>query len=318
MVRAIRIQYEGAIYHVMARSNEKKRIFFNDKDRASFLSALVEMLERFDVVLYVFCLMPNHYHLVVQTLRGNLSQAMGWLQTTFTVRYNLWHQRAGHLFQGRFKAHLVEADHYAKKLVEYIHLNPVRPSDKQATIPFEKFDFLNHYSWSSHLNYLGICKNPPWLSLEWLKYWDENDTEAAHQKYRNAILEAFDKPVVPIWDDVKGGFVFGGEDFYGEIKKRVLCKCGNEEIQFSKRERAKTYLDEIQKIVFGEQDQRIKMWLRVRFGGERLVHLAKEFGYRDGSGVLQAIKSLERRTKIEEDLKIKMEKMTEALSRFRS
>ena len=124
MARPIRIQFEGAVYHVTARGNERREIFRSDTDRARFVSTLEECVVANGLVLHAWCLMPNHYHLLIETPRGNLSRAVGWLQTTYTVRFNRRHGRSGHLFQGRFKAHLVEADSYAMELIRYIHLNP--------------------------------------------------------------------------------------------------------------------------------------------------------------------------------------------------
>ena len=109
MPRGLRVEFAGAVYHVMARGNERRDIFRDDRDRKRFLETLGEMAERFGVRVLAYCLMPNHYHLVMDTPRANLSQAMGWLQTTYTVRFNRRHRRAGHLFQGRFKAQLVDA-----------------------------------------------------------------------------------------------------------------------------------------------------------------------------------------------------------------
>ena len=110
MARPIRVEFPGAVYHVTARGNERKRIFRDDEDRRRFLVALEEMAAQFGVEVLVFCLMPNHYHLVIRTPKANLSRAVGWLQTTYTIRFNRRYRRSGHLFQGRFKAHLVEED----------------------------------------------------------------------------------------------------------------------------------------------------------------------------------------------------------------
>jgi putative transposase len=124
MARPIRVEYVNAVYHVTARGNERRAIFRDDHDRERFLETLEETRQRFGVVIHVFCLMQNHYHLLLQTPRANLSAAAGWLQTTYTVRFNRRHRRSGHLFQGRFKAHLIEEDSYVQTLVKYIHLNP--------------------------------------------------------------------------------------------------------------------------------------------------------------------------------------------------
>ena len=126
MARPIRVEFEGAAYHVTSRGNEQKEIFHDDIDRRRFLETLGQCCQRFGLVVQAYCLMPNHYHLLVQTPRANLSRAIGWLQTTYCMRFNRRHRRCGHLVQGRFKAHLIDADAYARQLVRYVHLNPVR------------------------------------------------------------------------------------------------------------------------------------------------------------------------------------------------
>jgi REP element-mobilizing transposase RayT len=110
MARPVRVEFEGAVYHVAARGNERRAVFRDDKDRKRFVETLGEMVERFSLRVHAYCLMPNHYHLVVGTPLGNLSQAVGWLQVTYTVRFNRQWRRSGHLFQGRFKTQLVGAE----------------------------------------------------------------------------------------------------------------------------------------------------------------------------------------------------------------
>lgn len=190
MSRPIRIEFEDAAYHVTARGNEQRPIYRDDADRISFLGTLAQACDRFGVVVHVYCLMPNHYHLVIQTPRANLSVAMGWLQVTYSVRFNRRHQRSGHLFQGRFKAHLIDADAYASRLVRYIHLNPVRSDDKTSPIPAGRRDALRTFEWLSHRAYagsLGPKERLPWLSLDWLWYFGRTRQEA-HRQYRCPML----------------------------------------------------------------------------------------------------------------------------------
>ena len=104
MARALRIEYEGALYHTLSRGNEQRDIFLEDNDRLSFLKAIGEMSQRFDVDIFAYVLMGNHYHLLLRTRKANLSKSMHWLGTTYTRRFNLRHLRIGHLFQGRFKS----------------------------------------------------------------------------------------------------------------------------------------------------------------------------------------------------------------------
>jgi putative transposase len=136
MARPIRVEFENAVYHVSARGNERRDIYRDVSDRRRFLETLEEAVERFGVVIHAYCLMPNHYHLLLQTPRANLTDAAGWLQTTYSIRFNRRHRRSGHLFQGRFKVQLVEADDYARQLIKYIHLNPVRNSGRRLVLEF--------------------------------------------------------------------------------------------------------------------------------------------------------------------------------------
>jgi putative transposase len=156
MARPIRVEFPGAVYHVMARGNERREIYRDDRDRRRFLDTLGQAAEQYGLRVYAYRLMPNHYHLLVGTPRGNLSRALGWVQATYTARFNARHRRRGHLFQGRFKAQLVEADEYGRWLVEYIHLNPVRPRRRGARIPRERATELARYEWSSHRDYARL------------------------------------------------------------------------------------------------------------------------------------------------------------------
>jgi len=122
MSRPLRVEYPGAVYHVMARGNERRKTFRDDADRRQFLAVLEQVVAEQGLRVHGYCLMPNHYHLLVETPRGNLSRAIGWLQTTYTVRFNRRHRRSGHLFQGRFKAQIVEADAYAMELLRYVQM----------------------------------------------------------------------------------------------------------------------------------------------------------------------------------------------------
>ena len=126
MARAWRIEYEGAFYHVLSRGNEKQDVFITDGDRNLFLATVAEMGERFEIDVFAYLLMDNHYHLLFRTNRANLCRSMQWFGATYTKRFNLRHNRSGHLFQGRFKNMLVQNDAYLLQLSYYIHRNPLR------------------------------------------------------------------------------------------------------------------------------------------------------------------------------------------------
>ena len=146
MARPLRIAFPGAFYHVTARGNERKAVFKSIRDRQKFLEYLETATERYNAVIHAYCLMDNRYHLLLETPSGNLPQIMQHINGAYTTYFNVKRARAGHLFQGRYKAILVEMDEYAKELSRYMHLNPVRA--KLAETP-------DKYEWSSYNFYTG-------------------------------------------------------------------------------------------------------------------------------------------------------------------
>ena len=163
MARHLRVGYSGAIYHVTCRMIgdrrlEQSRLFMDDDDRKRFLDRLAERVEQFSIRLYQFVLMANHFHLVFETPEANCSEFMQSVLTAYTVYYNLRHGRHGHVFDGRFKAKLVEGDAYLLALTRYVHLNPVKV-DRMKTKPMaEKVKYLREYRWSSYPSYIGKTK----------------------------------------------------------------------------------------------------------------------------------------------------------------
>ena len=144
MARAWRIEYEGALYHVLSRGNEQQDIFLDNDDRKLFLTTVGDMSERFGIDIFAYVLMDNHYHLLFRTKRANLCRSMQWFGATYTKRFNLRHNRSGHLFQGRFKNMLVQNEAYLMQLSYYIHRNPLRAAMVRR---------LADYRWSSYRVY---------------------------------------------------------------------------------------------------------------------------------------------------------------------
>jgi len=155
MARPLRIEYEGAIYHVTVRGNDRRMIFRDDRDRERFLDRLADCVEAHGVRLYMFCLMNNHFHLMLETPSGNLSEFMHRLQTAYSVYFNLRHSRSGHLFQGRFGARVVRGEEYILRLSRYVHLNPVFTRAAKRLDLRERIDMLRRYRWSSYRSYIG-------------------------------------------------------------------------------------------------------------------------------------------------------------------
>lgn len=165
MARHLRVEYSGAIYHVTCRmlGDVKSRLFKDDADRERFLERLSERVEQYNIRLYMFVLMTNHFHLVFETPEGNCSKFMQSLSTAYTVYYNLRHSRHGHLFDGRYKAKLVEGDDYLLALTRYVHLNPVQVSGIKDKPLEERIRDLRQYSWSSYQSYIGKRKALPYV-----------------------------------------------------------------------------------------------------------------------------------------------------------
>jgi len=147
MSRPLRISFQGAVYHVMARGNNKQDIFLNEDEFREFIRLLAATVKRFGIICHIYCLMPNHYHLAVETPAGNLSAAIHWLNCVYARWWNVRHARCGHVFQGRFKAQIVQRDEYVYALSWYLHLNPTRPGIVKA--PAE-------WLWSSYRAYAGV------------------------------------------------------------------------------------------------------------------------------------------------------------------
>ena len=218
MARAWRIEYERALYHVLSRGNQNQDIFLIDEDRRSFLRTLGQMSERFDVDIFVYVLMGNHYHLLLRTNKANLSKSMQWLGTTYTTRFNLRHARNGHLFQGRYKSIIVENDSYLLQLSYYIHRNPLRAGCVKRLID---------YRWSSYPAYAYQRRYPEWLNTN-LILSQFNAADKNHV-YREKV-QRYSEENKRIWEDVRHGLFYGTQAFIDHIKGAYLPDQANRDI----------------------------------------------------------------------------------------
>ena len=314
MARGPRIEFEWAVYHVTARGNERRRIYRSDEDRRLFLETLEQMRVRFGNILHCFCLMPNHFHLVMETPLGNLARGMAWLQTTYTIRFNRKYRRCGHLFQGRYKAHLVEADEYAMELVRYIHLNPVRPRKKSDPIPGERMELLAAYEWSSHGDYLGQRRTPgAQVATDWLCFW-AGEKRRARREYGKFIRAAFGREVATPWNNLKGGLVLGSEKLWEKAKAVVGRHEARDSVHWVSEAGWKARRRKVAKLVAEAEDKRMRIWIRVELGGERMAALGREHGYRDGSGVHRVVQRLNLRAEKDKKLQKRMLQLRQATS----
>jgi REP element-mobilizing transposase RayT len=212
VARPVRIEYENAVYHITARGNERKDIFVNQKDREKFLHYLCVVHQRYEIIVYCYVLMNNHYHLLIETPQANLSRVMRDLNGHYTIYFNLRHNRAGHLLQGRYKAILVDKDNYLLELSRYIHLNPVRA--KVLANP-------EQYSHSSMHYYIGKETVPDWLNTNFiLEQFGRNKREQI-KRYKKFVYDGINKQNSPL-EDSYAQSILGSAFFIEKIKDTYL------------------------------------------------------------------------------------------------
>lgn len=187
MARKLRIQFEGAIYHITIRGVGRQNLFEDEQDRERFLEQLRDGVEDDHVRLYMFCLMNNHAHLLAETPGGNLSRFMQRLQTAYTVYFNSRHKRSGHLMQGRYGAVLVEGDEYLLRLSRYVHLNPVQVRARRHMPLKERIKYLRGYRWSSYAGYIGRRPRLNYVVYEPILGMMERRRWRAEREYRRYV-----------------------------------------------------------------------------------------------------------------------------------
>jgi REP-associated tyrosine transposase len=210
MARPLRIEYRGALYHVTTRGDRQEAIFEDDQDRRAFLNVLGEVISRYRWRCHAYCLMGNHYHLMIETPEGNLTKGMRQLNGVFTQWSNRRHNRSGHLFQGRYKAILVDRESYFLELARYIVLNPVRA----AMVKHPR-----QWVWSSYGAMIGKTATPEWLTIDDLLAEFGKRRAGARRKYEEFLLEGMGAET--IWKDLKGQIYLGDDDFVEQMRERL-------------------------------------------------------------------------------------------------
>ncbi len=211
MARPLRIEFPGAVYHLTSRGNACQPIFLDEEDRRIFLSILGQVIPRYRWRCYAYCLMDNHYHVLIDTEEPTLSAGMRQLNGVFTQRCNRRHGRVGHVFQGRFKAILVERDAHLLELCRYVVLNPVR-----ARLVREA----DAWPWSSYRATVGLASVPPWLSVEGLLAHFGSDRGRAQQAYVQFVREGI-RATSP-WEHLRGQIYLGSEAFCQRLVSETL------------------------------------------------------------------------------------------------
>lgn len=211
MARPLRIEFPGAFYHVTARGNRKNAIYEDDADRLAFLEILSQIVDRCNWRCHAYCLMSNHYHLVVETPDGNLSYGMRQLNGIYTQRYNRRHHGAGHIFQGRFKSIIVEKESYLLELCRYVVLNPVRAGLTEEPAGWQ---------WSSYGATAGLREAPGFLTTDWLLSQFAPERQKACESYQSFVMEATDQDE-SLWNNLRGQFILGGDQFTEDLQRII-------------------------------------------------------------------------------------------------
>jgi REP element-mobilizing transposase RayT len=224
MSRPLRIQYPGAVYHVTSRGNEKKPVFKDDQDREKFLNTLQHVNKRYNWICHAYCLMTNHFHILIETPDGNLSLGMRQLNGVYTQLFNKWHGRTGHLFQGRYKAILIQKDSHLLEVCRYVVLNPVRA--RMVEKP-------EQWKWSSYLATDGKTKPHPCLTTDWVLGQFSGKRGKAEQEYRQFVQWGIGKS--SIWTEVRGQAILGEDDFVDTFAEHLKKQMTIPEIPRSQR-----------------------------------------------------------------------------------
>lgn len=264
MSRPLRLEFAGALYHVTSRGDRREDIYEDDEDRRSFLSVFADVCELHNWVCHAYCLMSNHYHLLVETPDANLSSGMRQLNGVYTQRYNRRHHKVGHLFQGRYKAILVDKNSYLLELARYIVLNPVRA--RMVSEPVE-------WPWSSYLATVGECYSPDWLSVDWLLGSFGKQRALAVTKYKEFVVQGIGGSSP--WVELRSQVFLGDDSFVEKMKLNLEQHEDLSEIPSSQRRPLPKSLRDYEKRNTSRDRAIVEAY---NSGGYTLSDIGKHFG----------------------------------------
>ena len=218
MARPLRIEFPGGLYHVTSRGDRRENIYLCDADRQRWVDLLGEVCTRFNWFCYAYCLMDNHFHIVVETVDGNLSAGMRQLNGVYTQWHNRSHNRVGHVFQGRFKAIVVQRESYLLELARYVVLNPVRAG--MCNMP-EDWPW-SSYRWTLRQATAGQMSAPPWLQRNWLLSQFSSNPHLAERAYVDHVRAGVG--LSSVWEELKGQMYLGDDEFVERMGEKVSNK----------------------------------------------------------------------------------------------
>jgi len=307
MARPLRIEYPGALYHVMSRGNERRSIVRDDSDRQKRLHWLERTVGTYGWKLHAFVVMTNHDHLLVETPEPNLSTGMQFLNGSYSGYFNARHRRVGHLFQGRFKAQLIEEEGHYREISRYIHLNPCRVRGR----PLASISELASYPWCSYPGYHRASKMLDWVSYDRvLREMGPGDAAARRRRYRGFVTAGLAAGVSSPLEDAVHGLLVGSEQFVSRIKELLDTRPADRAVPELNGLRAKPHLEQIIKVVlreFGQDEddpwcvgrraddasRAVAAHLARRRYGYSAKSVAKALGYSHPSSVSHAVRRID-------------------------
>lgn len=263
MARPLRLELPGALYHVTSRGDGREDIFLSDDDRLAWLETFAEVCRRFNWVCHAYCQMTNHYHLVIETPDANLSQGMRQLNGVYTQRFNRAHQHVGHVFQGRFKAILVEKDSYLLELARYVILNPLRA---------KMIRRLDQWPWSSYCAMCGQAATPEWLQVDFVLSQFASKRARAIAKYVDFVHEGARLPSV--WSQLQGQVYLGSQAFVEKMQLLVDQKPELTEVPRAQRRALQRALSDYA----GRHERNEAIALAYLSGRHTMAAIASHFG----------------------------------------
>lgn len=314
MARALRIEFAGAFYHILNRGLERRDIFKNSEDYEDFLHIIEDMYHKYQLTIYAYCLLPNHYHLFLETPRGQLSSIMKHINGVYAQHFNKKYNRAGGLFQGRYKAILVEKDSYSLELSRYIHLNPV----KARLVPDPQ-----KWAWSSYPVFLNHKKYAQgYLQTNWLLSQFGETTETAQQNFKKFTMEGLKEEWDPL-KKLKKGCILGTDSFVSLIQEKFLQNKSDPEVPHLKEFKKHLSVSEITSVVESLAKQKplgktsIKRKLLIyalkKFSGLTLKEIGENLDGWKYSRVSLAAKRIQKQAQKNHSLQILLKRLEERL-----
>jgi len=320
MSRPLRIQYPDAWYHVMNRGRRAESVFMDKQGYSMFIELLKEVVDMYKVRVAAYCLMPNHYHLLIQTPGGDLAGCMRHLNGIYTQRFNRAHHCDGQLFRGRYKSILVDADSYLLELVRYIHRNPL-----EAGLVKE----LNQYAWSSHKGYVSDARKWNWLHKAFILSLFGRKVKERIKTYKKFVLMETPEEINRIFSKRKFPSILGSESFIDKVKEKFFHKKRHDEVPGSRRlapdaekiKRAicKAYGIEESSLLSSRrgvlnEPRNVAIYLARHLRGEKLEEIGRQFGISKYSSVSSVIEKMKRDMSAERKLRVRVKNIEKTLN----